>query len=173
MNEEVWKDIPGYEGKYQVSNLGRVKSLSRIIHGANQSSAYTWVSKERILRPGRHDKSGHLSVMLNSPRRCCLVHQLVLRAFIGESSDGTVVLHKNGDSADNRLENLRYDTQSENVHDVYRQGKAWKKLTADDVESIRFGLACGMSCRELGSMYDVGHQAISKIKNRERYQWLK
>ena len=111
--------------------------------------------------------------MLNSPRKCCLVHQLVVRAFVGEKPEGNVVLHVNGDPCDNRLENLRYDTQSENVLDVYRQGKAWKKLSIDDVEAIRFGLACGISCSDLGRMYNVGRQAISKIKNEERYQWLK
>lgn len=173
MKTETWKDIPGYEGKYQVSNLGRVKSLSRLINGANQFSFYAWTSRERILRPGRHDKGGHLSIMLNSPRKCCLVHQLVVRAFVGEKPEGNVVLHVNGDPCDNRLENLRYDTQSENVLDVYRQGKAWKKLSIDDVEAIRFGLACGISCSDLGRMYNVGRQAISKIKNEERYQWLK
>lgn len=171
--EEIWKDIPGYKGKYQVSNMGRVKSLSRIICGSNQFKTFQWKSSERILRPGRHDKYGHLSVMLNDPRQCCMVHQLVMLAFIGNPPMGMCVLHANGDAADNRLYNLRYDTQSENVIDVFRQGKAWKKLTVDDVESIRFGLYCGISCTELGQMFNVGHQAISKIKNGERYEWLK
>ena len=125
------------------------------------------------LRPGRTDKYGHLSVVLNNPRKTWLVHQLVMLAFVGEPPEGMYVLHSNGNPSDNRLSNLRYDTQSENVLDVYRQGKAWKKLTAEDVGGIRFGLSCGISCTELGQMFGVGHQAISKIKNGERYQWLK
>lgn len=171
--EEIWKDIPGYEGKYQVSNMGRVKSLSRIIRGRNQFGSFEWRSPELYLRPGRTDKYGHLSVVLNNPRKTRLVHQLVMLAFVGEPPEGMYVLHSNGNPSDNRLSNLRYDTQSENVLDVYRQGKAWKKLTAEDVGGIRFGLSCGMSCTELGQMFGVGHQAISKIKNGERYQWLK
>ncbi len=169
---EIWKDIPGYEGKYQVSNMGRVKSLSRIIQGRNQFGSFEWRSPELYLRPGRTDKYGHLSVVLNDPRKSRLVHQLVMLAFVGEPPEGMYVLHSNGNASDNRLSNLRYDTQSENVLDVYRQGKAWKKLTIEDVGGIRFGLSCGISCRELGRMFGVGHQAISKIKNVERYQWL-
>lgn len=171
--EEIWKDIPGYEGKYQASNMGRIKSLSRVIQGRNQFGYFEWKCAEKILRPGRHDQYGHLSVVLNDPRRSYMVHQLVMMAFVGEAPEGMCVLHTNGDAADNRLANLRYDTQSENVLDVFRQGKAWKTLTIEDIEQIRFGLACGFSCTELGLLYGVGHQAISKIKNGERYQWLK
>lgn len=171
--EEIWKDIPGYEGKYQVSNMGRVKSLSRIIQGRNQFGSFEWRSPELYLCPGRADKYGHLSVVLNNPRKSRLVHQLVTLAFVGEPPEGMCVLHSNGNASDNRLSNLRYDTQSENVLDVYRQRKAWKKLTVEDVGGIRFGLSCGISCTELGRMFGVGHQAISKIKNGERYQWLK
>lgn len=170
--EEIWKDIPGYEGKYQVSNMGRVKSISRIIQGRNQFGSFEWRSPELYLRPGRADKYGHLSVVLNNPRKSRLVHQLVMLAFVGEPPEGMCVLHSNGNASDNRLSNLRYDTQSENVLDVYRQRKAWKKLTVEDVGGIRFGLSCGISCTELGRMFGVGHQAISKIKNGERYQWL-
>ena len=75
--EEIWKDIPGYEGKYQVSNMGRVKSLSRIIQGRNQFGSFEWRSPELYLRPGRTDKYGHLSVVLNNPRKTWLVHQLL------------------------------------------------------------------------------------------------
>lgn len=171
--EEIWKDIPGYEGKYQVSSMGRVKSLSRTISGRNQFENFSWRCSEKLLSPGRHDKYGHLSVVLNNPRKSYMVHQLVMMAFVGDAPKGMCVLHSNGDAADNRLSNLRYDTQSENVLDVYRQGKAWKTLTVEDVESIRFGLYCGISCKELGLMFGVGHQAISKIKNGERYQWLR
>lgn len=171
--EEAWNDIPGYEGKYQVSNMGRVKSLSREIHSKNQNGEFTWISRERMLRPGKHDKGGHLSVVLNDPRKTCMVHQLVMLAFVGPPPERMCVLHANGNASDNRLGNLRYDTQSENVYDVYRQGKAWKALTADDVGGIKFGLWCGISCAEIGRMFGVGHQAISKIKNGDRHAWIK
>ena len=171
--EEIWRDVAGYEGKYQVSNEGRVKSLSREIHSSNQNGEFTWISIERILQPGKHDKGYHLSVVLHNPKRTQMVHQLVMLAFVGPPPKGMCVLHTNGDATDNRLENLRYDTQSENIYDVYRQGKAWKTLTVDDVGGIKFGLWCGISCAELGRMFGVVHQAISKIKKGDRHAWIK
>lgn len=171
--EETWKDIPGYEGKYQVSNIGRVKSLSREIHSKNQNGEFTWISKERIHKPAKHDKGNHLSVVLHNPKRTKMVHQLVMLAFIGPPPGGMCVLHTNGDATDNCLDNLRYDTQSENIYDVYRQGKAWKTLHADDVAGIKFGLWCGISCAELGRMFGVGHQAINKIKKGDRHAWIR
>jgi hypothetical protein len=59
--------------------------------------------------------------------------------FVGAPPDGMEVLHNNGDPTDNRLENLRYGTRTENILDVYRQGKVWRKLSVDDVQAI--GLA--------------------------------
>lgn len=173
MEKEIWKDISGYEGKYQASNLGNVKSLSRIIHSANQSGPITFQTKEQLLSPGVRDKGGHLSVVLHNPRKTYLVHQLVMLAFVGLPPLGKVVCHNNGDATDNRLENLRYDTQTENVLDVLHSGRAWKKLTEDDVQAIRFGAWCGITTRELGLMFDVAHQTISKVLTGRTFSWLK
>ena len=170
---EIWKDIPGYEGKYQVSNMGKVKSLGRTIHSSNQNGEFDFQIKERILKPGKHDRAGHLTVVLNDPRKSWLVHQLVMLAFAGTPLSGKVVCHNNGNPADNRLENLRYDTQSENVLDVLHAGRAWKKLTEDDVQAIRFGAWCGISVTELGYMFGVAHQTISKVLTGRTFSWLK
>lgn len=172
MSEEIWKDIPGYEGKYQASNQGRVKSLSRVICGANQFGRFEWLSKEKILRPGTRSILGYQMVVLNNPRKTFAVHHLVMMSFVG-ARNNQYVLHANGNPTDNRLINLRYGSQSENVIDVYHQGKAWKKFTIDDVYDIRFELLCGFSCSSIAKKYGVGHQAISKIKNGERFKWLK
>lgn len=173
MVKEIWLDIPGYEGKYQVSNMGRIKSLQRTVRGFNQFGCFEWILKEKLLKPGKRDKYGHLSVVLNNPRKSYSVHQLVMAAFVGETPDGMDICHNNCDSADNRLCNLRFDTRTENVLDVYKVGRAWKSLTADDVEAIRFGLHSGISCYELAGMFDVCHQTISKIKKGVTYSWLK
>jgi hypothetical protein len=169
VNNEIWKDIPGYEGRYQASTLGRIKSLSRLINSRNQFGEFEYLSKEMILQAGV--RGNYLMVVLYNPKHTFAVHHLIMAAFVGER-DGLYVLHANGNPKDNRLENLRYDTQSENIYDVYRQGKAWKKLTVDDVEGIRFGLFCGFTCARVGELFGVGHQAISKIKNGDRYAWL-
>jgi hypothetical protein len=173
MNCEIWKDIPGYEGEYQASDQGRIKSLSRTVRSSNQSSSFDFTLKESILQPGKRDKCGHLSVVLHNPRKSFGVHKLVMLAFVGKPPSGCCVLHNNGNPADNRLSNLRYDTQSENIIDVFRQGRVWRKLSAEDAKQIKFGLHCKITCRELGKMYGVTHQTISKIKNGARFSWIK
>ena len=170
--EEIWKDIPGYEGKYQVSNMGNVKSLQRTINSSNQHETFTFQTQERILRSGKQDRMGHIAVVLHNPRKTYPVHQLVMLAFVGEPPPKKVVCHNNGIPYDNRLENLRYDTQKENILDVLHDGRAWKKLTEDDVQAIRFGAWCGISVTELGRMFGVAHQSISKVLNGRTFAWL-
>jgi hypothetical protein len=171
---EIWKDIPGYEGRYQASTEGRIRSVSRIIQEKNISTGkiYYHNISGRILKPGRYCKSGHLSVVLGHGADGSPVHQLVMRTFIGEPPVGMEVLHKNGNPTDNQLCNLHYGTRTENILDVYRQGGKWRKLSVDDVEAIRFGLWCGIKGAELSRMFDVAPISISRIKNERTFAWL-
>jgi len=119
--EEIWKDIPDYEGFYQVSNLGRVKSLPR-----------EWVTgigairkhNGKILKPCK-TKYGHYTVTIckTSIARTFCVHQLAAMAFLGHKPNGVklVVDHINDDPSDNRVENLQVVTQRFNVYKT--QGK--------------------------------------------------
>ena len=96
-----------------------------------------------------------------------------MKTFVGEPIEDMEVLHINGIPTDNRLSNLRYGTRTDNILDVYRQGKRWRKLSLDDVEAVRFGLCCGIKGSELASMFEVSSQQISKIKCGRSYAWLK
>lgn len=173
--EEIWKDIPGYEGRYQASTMGRIRSVDRVVYSKNQFTGKPFARRIRgqILRPGRYCKSDHVSVVLGHNENGSPVHQLVLRTFIGKPPEGQEVLHRNGDPTDNRLENLHYGSRTENILDVFYQGKKWRKLDIEDVGGIRFGLATGITPKELASMYDVSVSTISCIKRRRNYQWLK
>jgi len=137
---ETWKDIPGYEGQYQVSTLGNVRSLDRkILCEGKVNAKYLSTRKGKILRPGR-SSSGHLTVSLgkNNSRS---VHLLVLFTFVGwKESDGVECLHINGVPFDNRVENLRWGTRSENMIDAYAHG-------ARDMEKNRAALAKGRATR--------------------------
>lgn len=129
--------------------------------------------KGQILRPGRYCKAGHLSVVLGHGAAGSPVHQLVARTFLGLPQNNQEVRHKNGDPTDNRLENLEYGTRTENILDVFYQGRAWKKLTIEDVEEIRFGLSSGIRGAELARMYKVSDTTISNIRHGRIYSWLR
>ena len=81
-------------------------------------------------------------------------------------------MHLNGTPRDNRPENLRYGTHSENMTDMYRQGKRKTKLTPEDVRQIRFGLSCGWSPQELAAAYGVSDTSIRRIRKGRRFVWI-
>jgi len=112
---EIWKDIPGYEGLYQVSNLGVIKSLSRKIF----NNKYYRITKDKLLKIGI-SKHGYCNVELskNCKRKNFKVHQLVAMAFLNHTPCGfkLVVDHINDNKIDNRLENLQVVTTRYNSH---------------------------------------------------------
>jgi hypothetical protein len=115
-NLEVWKDIPDFEGYYQVSNLGNVKSLSRTILGKNDTPT---LLKEKMLKFST-STNGYYQVILckNSDRKIFKVHSLVAICFLNHIPDGThniVVDHINEIKTDNSIENLRLIGHRENV----------------------------------------------------------
>ena len=117
---EVWKPVPGYEGFYSVSDLGRVRSDKRTIVDKN---GHGRKMPEIILTPEKKS-SGHLTVCLckNHDQTKRYVHRIVLEAFIGEAPAGMQACHWNDDKEDNRLENLRWETPNENMFDRVRNG---------------------------------------------------
>lgn len=114
---EIWKPIPGYEGRYEVSNQGRVRSLDRTVPGKDGRVTFF---KGRELQPWVSN-GGHLVVGLGRNRRE-YVHRLVLFAFVGPCPAGMEACHINDCPADNRVVNLRWDTRSENGLDRRRNG---------------------------------------------------
>lgn len=114
---EKWKAVPKYEGFYEVSDQGRVRSLDRIVSDGRRM-------KGKLLSPNRLLR-GHLHVGLwkNGKVENILVHRLVLLAFVGPCPAGMEACHWNDISDDNRLENLRWDTLSANSRDALRNGR--------------------------------------------------
>ena len=172
---EEWKDIPGYEGKYQASTLGRIRSLDRTVNSRNHYTKRLFMRRIRgvVLRPGRYCKSGHVSVMLGRNTAGKPVHQLVMRTFAGETPKGMEIRHKNGNPQDNRLENLHFGTRTENILDVYYQGGVWRKLSICDVQEVRTMLAMGVKGVEIAKKFHVSERTISAIKTGKTFKWLK
>lgn len=107
MKNEIWKDIPGYEGLYQVSNLGRVKSLitGKKLKELNAATGYL----QAVLYKNR------------IPKRF-LIHRLVAETFIKNPNKKPTVNHKNGVKHDNRLKNLEWATYKENMCHAFATG---------------------------------------------------
>lgn len=165
MNREIWKDIPGFEGLYQASTLGRVRSLDRFVRCVPQGVECKRLIKGRILKPGKQNKSGHLTVVLGRSYGSMPVHTAVALTFLGSRPDGKDVCHNDGNPENNRLDNLRYDTRTDNILDVYRIGGRWRKLSVADMRKITELLKSGKTGHEIAQMFNVSDTTISKIRN--------
>ena len=116
--EEIWKDIEGYEGKYKVSNYGRVKSLQRISKNGTKI-------KERILNPSPQ-KNGYVQVHLSTDDgyRWELVHRLVANAFLRRKTESDcIVNHLDNNPSNNKLDNLEWTTYKGNMQWAAKQGR--------------------------------------------------
>lgn len=122
--QEQWRPVVGHEGSYEVSNLGHVRSVDRILSFKDGRARR---ARGRDLKPWAVRRTGHLCVGLTSSRRS-LVHVLVLEAFVGPRPDGLVACHNNGIASDNRIDNLRWDTYGENNKDLVRHGTHWQTI---------------------------------------------
>lgn len=125
--EEIWKDIKGYEGLYQVSNLGNVKSLEKRVNGKKCHRVF----KEKQLKPIETNK-GYLRVKLCHKGKIskARVHRLVAETFIEKPN--LEVNHINGDKKDNRLENLEWVTGKENKEHARKLGLYNRKRRGTD-----------------------------------------
>jgi len=184
MCTEEWRAVVGYEGFYEVSNFGNMRTNTRtFLRPHNKTSSlveYTY--KGAPIKPWINATTGYPMVVLNrrgEKKKKESVHRMVLFAFVGAPSDGMICCHADGNPKNNRLENLRWDTYSSNVADARRHGRAAlgeknksAKLTATKVQRIRKRLKDGDSCAEISRTYDVTPEAIGAIKLGKNWAWL-
>lgn len=130
--EEIWKDIPEYEGLYQASNLGNIRSLDIIknIISKNQFTNFSvcYVKKGKLLKP--HIKKGYLTVVLNKEKKpnTKLIHRLIAETFILNKDSKKQVNHKDENKLNNRVDNLEWCTSSYNINYGDRNNKVSNKL---------------------------------------------
>lgn len=121
--KERWRDIYGYEGYYQVSHKGRVRSLNRTVARVSRGKDVPFVRKGRILSP-MINRGGYPFVdLFKNKRDSRRIHRLVAEAFIPNPKRLPVVNHKNNNRRDNRVANLEWTTQSENLKHYYQSKK--------------------------------------------------
>jgi hypothetical protein len=159
MDSEEWRDIPGYEGFYQASSMGRIRRANRIIRGSIDQNGYT-----------------RIKLSMGGKKKRVFAHRLVLMAFVGPCPDGCEACHNDGDRSNNRLENLRYDTRSNNNLDKNIHGTSYcgvrhhlSKLTEKDVVEIRQAAAAGESQRSIAARYDITQPNVGYIVRRDTW----
>lgn len=164
---ERWLPVVGFEGSYEVSDQGRVRSLDRILPDGRE-----W--RGRVMKLGG---DRYLQVLLRggvgrSGDRMCTVHQLVLQAFVGPRPEGYEALHGVGGHRDNRLSNLRWGSTEENIEDRHVQGEIARgvrngaaKLTPDDVREIRDAISNGESQASVARRFQVSKSTVWRAVN--------
>ena len=168
MENEIWKDVKTYEGLYQVSNYGNVKSLGRLRN--NQWGVTKRFITESIIS-AQLTKDGYptLKLSINGISKRFRIHRLVAEAFIPNHENKPQVNHINGIKTDNRVENLEWCTQKENQLHACENGLKPSKLTESDVLKIRNDKRTGS---EIAKDYNIAFQTVSEIKNKKIWAWV-
>ena len=178
MADEIWKPVVGYEGRYEISDLGRLRSVSRYVPSGFQNlpdgmrRVTGRILKTRIRR--RYPAVGLWSHELK--KTDFAVASLVMLTFVGPRPDGMQVCHQNGNRDDPRLINLRYDTPKGNAADKTRHGtdsagekNAAAKLRREDADQIR--MMRGMvRQRDIGVLFGISQAQVSKIMLGDRWK---
>ena len=166
--DEIWKDIKGYEGLYMISNLGRIKSLSKQKRSKTQTN---YITKEKILKPQIGEYYLHVDLYKDKKDHTKTIHSLVAKAFIPNPNNLPEVNHKDGIKYNNNVTNLEWSTFSDNTKHAYKTGllvaakgenHGMSKLTEIQVKEIR-ELKGKLRQREIADKYNVCRQLISCI----------
>ena len=169
--KEQWKDVVGYEGLYQVSDIGRVR---RSGPGVN-----TTVGRILVHLRGSN-KYPSVALYKNGVRKQRTVHSLSLQAFVGPCPPGMECCHHDGDRGNPRLINLRWDTRSGNRSDSTRlgtcargSGNGWSKLDENQVRAIKKHLREGkLQGQQIAKLFGIAGGTVSAIKHGRLWSWL-
>lgn len=120
-SSEQWKPVVGFEGYYEVSDQGRVRSVDRIVE---RSHGRRYLIKGRILATSINQQTGRRIIRLSRTgmRKTTTIYPLVLEAFVGARPPGADACHNDGNPLNDRLDNLRWDTRSGNMRDTLQHG---------------------------------------------------
>ena len=171
-SSETWKDIPGYEGRYQASSEGRIRSLPRIVKRTySRTGTVFTVRCPGGIKKLKINAAGYPVVNLGN-NDVHTVHELVALTFIGQRPQGAEICHGNGVRQDNRVSNLRYASHAENERDKMRYGGRRRKFSAEDVRQIRRRHSAGESNKAIARSYGVSANCIWQTVAGRSYGWI-
>lgn len=167
---EKWKDVKGYEGKYKVSNLGRVKSIKRMVKHSDNSKR---TNKERILIPIDIGNGYYRVTLYNgSGSKNIFIHRLVAEHFIPNPENKPEINHKDLDPSNNHKNNLEWSTRKENLSHAKENGVARvgekhgmckiNRKTATKIKQMLSNKGCNMA--EISRQLDVSYNTVYDIK---------
>lgn len=170
---EIWKAVPGFEGQYEASTHGKVRSLDRVVTTKRGVKKHVRGSILSALP----NTAGYLSLRLGRGNPV-MVHQVVAHTFIGVQEPGVYVCHQDGNKFNNHLENLRYDTPASNQRDRERHGTTTvgeqlpqTKLTAEQAAWVRDNYGTE-SNQAIGERFGVSRATIFLIGKGRNWKHL-
>lgn len=150
MNQELWKDVHGYEGMYKISNKGRVKSFRRnpviLMHPAPDG----WGYPQTVFA-------------VKGKNRTVKIHRLVAENFIPNPENLPQVNHKDGNKENNSVENLEWCTGRENIHHYYKTNCRKLKVSTEDVKKIRAMASEGIPTVDIANIYKLHRNYVNQI----------
>ena len=165
--KETWKSITGWEKSHCVSNLGRVKSLKRVIKNTGKNTEY--VIDEKIMKTNLVG-AGYMGLIIgtNGIKKRFYLHRLVAEAFIDNPENKPCINHKDGNKLNNYIENLEWVTYKENSIHGYKTGLMPTKITKNEANQIRQLYLTGKYKQsEIGEMFNLTQGTVGKIIRNE------
>ena len=179
MLKEVWKSISGYEQLYEISNLGRVKSLPRLIKARNP-----FISKEYIRKPVLYN-NGYLCIRLSKDGfvKNHSLHRLIATEFLNKLDESYEVNHIDGNKLNNSLDNLEWVTKADNQKHAHKLGlnksnfkpmfeelNGNSKLSKTEIIIIKDKLSKGISQRRIADEHNVTQATIADINRNKTHK---
>ena len=182
--KELWLPVSGYEGLYEVSSCGRVRGLTRHVPHINGSTRTIKgrVLKTSIAHSGRNKPYTSLSVSLTKPgvkRKQAPIHRLVAAAFVPNPDQLPVVRHLDGNSLNNRADNLAWGTHKDNSEDAIKAGAMPRgerhfhsRLTEEAARIIKSTPRSQSNAEQLGKQFGVHWTTIRSVWTEQSWGWV-
>lgn len=164
MKDEIWKDIKNYEGLYQVSNLGNVRSLDKIdyIYNFKKEQKVKRIRKGKIIKHNISNKGyKFVSLYKNKKRNNFYIHRLVAQTFIQNIDNLPIINHIDGNKLNNNISNLEWCTYSHNVKEAYRLGLETNTEKQKEISRI----IMSKTFSKIVIQYDLNGNEIKKWKS--------